>query len=292
MLAKIEQNQGMSVWSQDQVDVLKNTIAKGFSNDEFALFTQVCARTNLDPFRKQIYAMKRAGKWNPVTREAGPDVITFQTGIDGYRAIAQRSGEYEGQTMPQWCGDDGVWKDVWLHDANPTAARVGVYRRNFREAVYGVARFSAYAQTTRNKEGGVKLNEMWMKMGAEQLAKCAESLALRKAFPEDLSGLYTSDEMAQANNPVQSTTSDGEVIYEAPKQTIEEKIKEWTAAWVKKLNAAHTYDACRVLYKEAMNDGFARPQEKEQLLARIKQQGEDLKAQEMHAMPANPDEGP
>jgi hypothetical protein len=79
-------------------------------------------------------------------------------------------------------------------EAMPSAAKVGVWRRGFREPVWGIALFDEYKQT---KSDG-KLNSMWAKMGANQIAKCAESLALRKAFPRDLSGMYSKEEMAQA----------------------------------------------------------------------------------------------
>lgn len=187
----------------EQRRVLKASVAQGLSDAEFALFIEVCKRSKLDPFRKQIYALKR---W---TQEG--DKVSHQTGIDGFRVIAQRSGEYEGQLGPEWCGPDGKWVDAWLSDKPPVAARVGVLRRGFREPLWAVARYGAYVQT--KKGGGA--NGMWEKMPDNQLAKCAEALALRKAFPEDLSGLYTSEEMGQAGDatpPPRTVTSDGEVV--------------------------------------------------------------------------------
>ena len=174
----------------EQIELLKNTICKGATNDEFAMFMGVCKRTGLDPFARQIYAVKRPNK------KAGRDDMTIQVSIDGFRLIADRTGKYAGQVGPQWCGDDGVWVDVWTNsDKPPTASRVGVLRSDFQQPVWGVARFDAYAQRT--YEGN--LVSMWSKMGDNMIAKCAEAQALRKAFPQDLSGLYTSDEMEQAS---------------------------------------------------------------------------------------------
>jgi hypothetical protein len=87
-----------------------------------------------------------------------------------------------------------VWVDVWLANTAPAAARVGVMRHDFQQPTYGIATFREYSQ---------QASPMWVKMPATMLAKCAEALALRKAFPQELSGLYTADEMAQASEPAE-----------------------------------------------------------------------------------------
>lgn len=181
--------------SQEQVDLIKRTICKGATDDELQLFIGQCNRTRLDPMSGQIHAIKR---WNS---KEGREVMQIQVSIDGLRIIASRTGEYEGQTHPLWCGKDGIWKEVWLDSEPPVAAKVGIYRKGFREPCFGIAKFDSYKQT--HKSGNsFSLMPIWLKMPEAQICKCAEALGLRKAFPNDMSGLYIEDESAYETNQV------------------------------------------------------------------------------------------
>ena len=187
---------GRVEFDERRMKMLADTIMPGAKPDEIAFFAEVAKRVGLDPFAKQIHAVKRS------TRRGNGwvDVWTFQVAIDGFRLIAERTGKYRGQTLPLFCGKDGVWHEVWFDEAPPAACKVGVLRSDFDAPLYAVARWAEYVQT-RNTEPGVAVPvAMWAKMPTVMLAKVSEALALRKAFPQEMSGLYTDDEMAQAEN--------------------------------------------------------------------------------------------
>ena len=172
-------------WTQEQTQLISSTIAPGCTPDELKLFSYACQRSGLDPFSRQIYAIKRGGK------------MSIQVGIDGLRSVAERSGQLDGSAT-FWIGDTegSQWSDVWLGSKPPAAAKTIIYRKGCSHPFVGVARFQDY-----NAGQG-----LWSKMPAAMLAKCSEALALRKAFPADMSSLYTADEMEQAETVTVTAT--------------------------------------------------------------------------------------
>lgn len=170
-------------FSIEQVDVIKKSIApEGTTDAELSLFITQCKRTQLDPFSRQIYATKIKGK------------LSVQATIDGFRLIAERSGAYQGQTLPEFLTKEGKWVEVWTSIGYPIACKVGVLKKGFTQPLYAIAKWDSYAQKTYDG----KIAYMWAKMPEVMLAKVAEALALRKAFPNDLSGIYSQEEMDQA----------------------------------------------------------------------------------------------
>ena len=182
-------------FTSDEIATIKDTVAKDATDSELKLFLHQCKRTGLDPFSRQIYFIKRR-VWNSQTR-GYDDRATIQSSIDGFRLVAQRSKKYRGQTLPQFLDDEGNWHEVWTKSGYPIAAKVGVHHADFKEPLYAIAKWTAFAQVSREGEP----TAMWKKMPDHMLAKCAEALALRKAFPNDLSGIYIEEEMEQADEP-------------------------------------------------------------------------------------------
>lgn len=186
-------------WSEAQIQLLKEQFAPRLSEGELLMFRYVCEKSGLDPFTRQIHAVKR---WDPKMRR---ESTTFQTGIDGYRVIAERSGEYAGSDKPVFVyqrrkkADKINEQDPKALKVNLQSATVTVYRlvQSQRVGYTATAYWDEYAQHTND---GV-LHDFWQRMPRGQLAKCAEALALRKAFPADLSGIYTFEEMQQASRP-------------------------------------------------------------------------------------------
>ncbi|MEV6504860.1 phage recombination protein Bet [Streptomyces sp. NPDC051642] len=181
-------------WTPDQQAVLQQSgIDNQVAPAELSAFLHLCQRTRLDPFSRQIYLI---GRFDGRQQRK---VYTPQTSIDGYRVIAHRAAAEAGQGLGYedtlWCDPSGKWRDVWLADGPPAAAKVTIIRNGMRFSA--VARYSEYVQT---KKGG-EPSGLWGKMPATMTAKCAEALALRMAFPHDLAGVYTAEEMAQADNP-------------------------------------------------------------------------------------------
>lgn len=158
-------------FSEDQIGVLKATVAKGVSDAELQLFLAVCQRTGLDPFSRQIYAVKYSNQ-----------PMFVHLAIDGLRLIAERSGRWEGSIGPYFCGKDGHWTDVWLEEEPPAAAKFAVLKRGFREPIWYVALWKSFF---------VANSPLWRGKGPEMLGKCAEAGAMRKAFPHETSLVRT-----------------------------------------------------------------------------------------------------
>ena len=157
-------------YTPQTVDIIRRTIAPGLSMDELNVFLHNCMRTGLDPMARQIYAIKRGGR------------MCIQTGIDGFRLIAERTGKYS------------PGKDTeFLHNEKGQLLGAKVYVKKM--TADGTWHDISATALLREYDAGQGL---WQRMPHVMIEKCAEARALRRAFPADLSGLYTDEEMDQA----------------------------------------------------------------------------------------------
>ena len=203
-------------FGKHQIDLIKNTLmvakdAPPPSDDELGLFLAICDRMSLDPFAKQIYPVYRKGKW------------TVQIGVDGLRAIADRTGQYAGSDEPLY--DEGL--DVFAFEQSgrkiPTVCKVTVWKIVFgvRCSFVGVAKYKEYVQVFNNKA-----TKLWEDMPLNQLAKCAESQALRKAFPQ-CNNAYAAVQVAPEDTRSQFTRHIEAEVIESASLTLNKEQHEY-----------------------------------------------------------------
>lgn len=214
-LVQKKQQAVSETFSASHIDLIKDMYFKGSSNEEFLMFVHVCKKTGLDPAMRQIFPVKR---WDNKT---GKETMTIQTGIDGYRLIAERTGRYAPGREPSYQYDNsGKLISATAYVKKQTAD--GTWHE-----IAATAFYDEYVQTFLDKKTGQKKpTQFWQNMQHNQLAKCAEALALRKAFPGDLSGIYTQEEMMQAD--VAEMSNSHEVVRKVEEKTVE-KITEQEA---------------------------------------------------------------
>lgn len=160
--------------SAEQKALVKSIVFPGCTDNEMALYLFECERRGVHPLDRVIF---------PVSRNdaaSGTKKITFQCGVDFFRAEAADTGEYDGQDEPIFGATNAA--------GYPEFATVAVYKKGIDRPITGTARWSEFFP-------GDKMGFMWKKMPFHMLSKCAEVLALRKAFPKRLSGLYIPEEM-------------------------------------------------------------------------------------------------
>jgi phage recombination protein Bet len=176
-LVPVGQSNAVSmVWTEEQVEILRDQMCDEASDAELGFFAQVASHQGLDPFAGEIIAQMRYNK------KVGRKVLVIQPTVAGLRTIAERTGLYGGQSAPEWCGPDGVWKDVWLEPGPPAAARVRVSRKDWDEPATGIATYASYVQL--GSDG--KPQAQWATGPDYMLWKCAEAAALKRAFRRQL----------------------------------------------------------------------------------------------------------
>lgn len=213
-------------FTDKQIEILKNSICKGISREEFEIFLMACTKTQLDPFMRQIYAVKRKsrkpdGSWG--------EAMTIQTGIDGYRLIAERTERYAPGPEPTYVYDD----------QNKLVSATAYIKKQTKDGTWHTVSASAYMDEYCQRKLDGTPSGMWATMQRTMLSKCAESQALRKAFPSEMSGVYTKEEMGQADKISVDQAAELELILDE----CNPKYKSWVLSYlVKSANIAHLFD--------------------------------------------------
>jgi phage recombination protein Bet len=213
-----------SGWWNDKglIKLARRTAFKDTNDEEFDQAVAFCREKSLSPMSGQLFAFVFS-KDDPKKRN-----MVIVTSIMGYRAIANRSGDYmpgparayfdpgakdslinpRGLVRATGAADrfiHGGWKSVeeealwesfapilksgadedyeWV-DTGETWADTGKPKKRRR------LRQGAEAQPILDPK-----KDGWHRMPDVMLKKCAEAAALRRGWPEDLSGLYVEEEI-------------------------------------------------------------------------------------------------
>jgi len=185
--------------TRGQIELIKRTIAKDASDDELKMFIQVCAGARLNPFLRQAHLIPF---WDS---KAGCERRAIVIGIDGQRAIAEDTGAYAGSDdavfegeallkIPRYEGKGDARKIVGHEEHNvPDKATVTVHKMVEGTRCPFTASVWWHEVYPGEKKGG-----QWHVRPRAMISKCAEALALRKAFPKLLSNMYVPEEMDRA----------------------------------------------------------------------------------------------
>lgn len=173
------EGQGIDFSKPEMIKTLKATVAQGLSDPEFALFAEHCKGTGLNPFKKEVWAIKAGNR------------LQIMTGLNGYLQIANSHPQFDGMTVEV------------DNDQKPSKAICKVYRKDRKYPAEGVALMSEYGKST----------PIWQQMPRVMLTKVAKSIALREAFPQELNGTYTEEEMpSDYKAPIVKVEAQPEVV--------------------------------------------------------------------------------
>lgn len=163
----------------EMLHTLRNTVAPGLTDSEFALFAEIVKSTGLNPVTKEVWAIKAGGR------------LQLMTGINGFLRIANSHPMFDGMEVEFEKDGDRI-----------VAATAKVYRKDRRFPAVATAFMAEYGKPT----------PIWKQMPSVMLAKCAKSLAIREAFVQELGGLYTQEEMPAEYAPPRATTIPQEAL--------------------------------------------------------------------------------
>jgi phage recombination protein Bet len=173
-------------FTEEQQKIIRDSYLNGATQAEASMLMEVAKALRLSPLKRHICFVKRSTK--DYRTQQYKDVWSHQVTIDGFRYIAERTGRYDGQDEPEF--EEGA--------TGPMTCTVRVYKKGISRPFVGKVWWEEYVQTN----GKGEVTNMWARGKHFMLAKCAEAVALRKAFPEDLAGAYTPEEMARDEKEV------------------------------------------------------------------------------------------